>query len=158
LETEDPQKLSEGLKVLEAYYREHCVDQTLVFPGVFELLDYLKGRGAQMGLVSNKPHEFTLITLEKLKLMPYFGVALGADATEFKKPHPGPLREALKRLGAEARDSVMIGDSPVDAQAAKAVPMRVGLVTHGFVDPVYLKESKADWEVESLKDFIEIFK
>jgi phosphoglycolate phosphatase len=158
LETQDPAKLSEGLEVLKAYYRDHCVDQTVIFPGVKELLDYLKGRKVKMGLVSNKPHEFTLITLEKLGLSPYFGVALGADATEFKKPHPGPLLEALKRLGAIAETSVMIGDSPVDAQAAQAVPMRVGLVTHGFVDPIYLKQSKPDWEVESLKDFIEIFK
>ncbi len=157
LETDDPQKLAEGLAVLQDYYREHCVDLTVVFPGVFELLNYLKDRGIKMGLVSNKPHEFTLITLEKLKLSPYFGVVFGADATEFKKPHPGPLREALKKLGALAENSVMIGDSPVDAQAAQAVPMRVGLVTHGFVDPVYLKEAKPQWEVSSLLEFIGLF-
>jgi len=153
LETEDPAKLAEGLEVLKAHYREHCVDQTLVFPGARELLDSLKGRGVKMGLVSNKPHEFTLITLDKLALSPYFGVALGADATEFKKPHPGPLLEALRRLGAKPEDSVMIGDSPVDAQAAKAVPMRVGLVKHGFVEEEKLRDAKADWLVDSLVDF-----
>ncbi|MGH7739015.1 MAG: HAD family hydrolase [bacterium] len=155
---EDPARLAEGLEVLKAHYRDHCVDQTTLFPGVMELLNDLKNRGIKMGLVSNKPHEFTLITLDKLGLSPYFGVALGADATEFKKPHPGPLREALKRLDAQAESSVMIGDSPVDAQAAQAVPMRVGLVSQGFVDPIYLKESHPDWLVESLFEFIAILK
>ena len=33
LDTNDPQRLAEGLKVLEAHYRNHCVDQTEIFPG-----------------------------------------------------------------------------------------------------------------------------
>jgi 2-phosphoglycolate phosphatase len=156
LATEDPARLAEGLKVLEAYYREHCVDQTVIFPGVRELLDFLKGRGIPMGLVSNKPHEFTLITLEKLGLMPYFAVALGADATPNKKPHPEPLLTALAKIGAKPSEAVMIGDSPVDAQAARAAGMLVGLVSHGFVPKEYLNSSDPDWLVDSLIDFIDI--
>src|SRR5581483_4907907 len=132
LETEDLAKLTEGLEVLKTHYREHCVDQTLVFPGVRELLDHLKGRGVKMGLVSNKPHEFTLITLEKLGLAPYFQEVLGADATPNKKPHPEPLLTALDRMGVKPSQAVMIGVSPVDAQAARAAGMLVGLVRHGF--------------------------
>jgi phosphoglycolate phosphatase len=156
LGTEDPARLAEGLKVLEAYYRDHCVDQTVIFPGVRELLDFLKGRGVKMGLVSNKPHEFTLITLEKLKLMPYFAVALGADATANKKPHPEPLLAALAKIGAKPSEAVMIGDSPVDAEAARAAGMLVGLVSHGFVPKEYLISSDPDWLVDSLTEFIEI--
>jgi phosphoglycolate phosphatase len=156
LETEDLARLTEGLEVLKAYYREHCVDQTVVFPGVRELLEFLKGRGVKMGLVSNKPHEFTLITLEKLGLMPYFGAVLGADATPNKKPHPEPLLAALKKLGVSPSEAVMIGDSPVDAEAARAAGMLVGLVSHGFVPREYLNSSDPDWLVDSLGDFLEI--
>lgn len=156
LETEDPVKLAEGLKVLEAHYREHCVDQTVVFPGVVELLDFLRDRGVKMGLVSNKPHEFTLITLEKLGLTPYFVVALGADATANKKPHPEPLLAALLKIGAKPSEAVMIGDSPVDVEAARAAGMLVGLVSHGFVPKEYLNASDPDWLVDSLSDFMDI--
>jgi len=156
LETEDPKKLAEGLEVLKNYYRDHCADQTIVFPGVRELLDFLKGRGVKLGLVSNKPHEFTLITLDKLNLSSYFGISLGADPTQKNKPHPDPLIKALKELETMPEDAVMIGDSPVDAQAAQAVPMRVGLVSHGFVERVYLEEAKPNWLVNSLSDFIDI--
>ena len=132
------------------------MDQTVIFPGVKELLDFLKGRGIKMGLVSNKPHEFTLITLEKLGLMPYFTVALGADATANKKPHPEPLLTALAKIDARPSEAVMIGDSPVDAQAARAAGMLVGLVNHGFVPKEYLNSSDPDWLVDSLTDFIDI--
>ena len=156
LETEEPARLAEGLEVLKAYYREHCVDQTVVFPGVRKLLDFLKGRGIRMGLVSNKPHEFTLITLDKLGLAPYFKAVLGADATPHKKPHPEPLLTALSQMGAKPSEAVMIGDSPVDAQAARAAGMLVGLVSHGFVAKEYLNSSDPDWLVDSLEEFIEI--
>lgn len=156
LGTEDPAQLAEGLEVLKAHYREHCVDQTIIFPGVHELLDFLKGRGVRMGLVSNKPHEFTLVTLEKLGLMPYFGAVLGADATPNKKPHPEPLLVALEKLGAKPSESVMIGDSPVDIQAAHAAGMLVGVVEHGFVAKEYLTAADPDWLVDNLKEFIEI--
>jgi 2-phosphoglycolate phosphatase len=156
LETEDPARLAEGLEVLKAHYREHCVDQTLVFPGVRELLGFLKERGVSLGLVSNKPHEFTLITLEKLDLMKFFSVAMGADATPNKKPHPEPLLTALQKMGASPQEAVMIGDSPVDIQAARAAGMLVGVVEHGFVPREKLNAADPDWLVSSLEEFVEI--
>lgn len=156
LETDDPVRLAEGLEVLKAHYREHIVEQTLVFPFVQELLEALQGRGVKMGLITNKPHEFTLLTLEKLGLAKFFQVALGAEATPNKKPHPEPLLVALQRLGAKPSEAVMIGDSPVDVQAARAAGMPVGVVAHGFVAREKLNEADPDWLVDSLKDFIEI--
>jgi 2-phosphoglycolate phosphatase len=156
LGTEDEARLSEGMEVLKRHYRDHIVEQTVVFPHVLELLDSLKGRGVRMGLVSNKPHEFTLLTLEKLGLAPYFGAVLGADATENKKPHPEPLLKALSDLGAEPWEAVMIGDSPVDVEAARAAGMLVGIVSHGFVAREHLAAADPDWLVDTLGEFIEI--
>jgi phosphoglycolate phosphatase len=156
LGTDDPQRLAEGLEVLKAYYRDHCVDQTFIYPGAKELLNTLKTRGLKLGLVSNKPHEFTLITLEKLGLMSYFTAVLGADVVARKKPDPEPLLAALEKMGISPREAVMIGDSPVDTQAARAAGMRVGLVSHGFVSKEEMTSSHPDWLVDSLKEFDEI--
>jgi phosphoglycolate phosphatase len=158
LETEDPARLSEGLEILKAYYRDHCVDHTVVFPGVRELLGALSKRGLKLGLVSNKPHEFTLLTLQKLGLNSYFSVALGADAVPNKKPHPEPLLTALERMGVPPSQAVMIGDSPVDVQAARAAGMLVGLVSQGFVAKEHLVSAGPDWMVDSLLEFIDILK
>jgi phosphoglycolate phosphatase len=156
LGTDDPRRLAEGLEVLKAHYREHCVDHTVLYPGTRELLDNLKGCGLKLGLVSNKPHEFTLITLEKLGLAPYFTVAMGADVVARKKPDPEPLLAALRKMGVSPREAIMIGDSPVDVEAARAAGMRVGLVSHGFVPREEMSASNPDWLVDSLDEFIEI--
>ena len=156
LGTEDPQRLADGLEVLKNHYRDHCVDQTVVYPGTRELLGHLQGRGLKLGLVSNKPHEFTLITLEKLGLAPYFTSVLGADVVARKKPDPEPLLAALKKMEVSPQEAVMIGDSPVDVEAARAAGMRVGLVSHGFVAKEYMTASDPDWIVDSLLDFTNI--
>jgi 2-phosphoglycolate phosphatase len=156
LGTDNPAQLAEGLEVLKSYYRDHCVDQTIVFPGTRELLENLKSRGLKMGLVSNKPHEFTLITLEKLGLRPFFQVALGEGPLAHKKPHPEPLLTVLRQLGVRPEDSIMIGDSTVDVEAARAAGMRVGIVSHGFVPKEYLAAAHPDWLVDSLAEFHKI--
>lgn len=73
-----------------------------------------------------------------------------------KKPDPEPLLEALKRMGVSPKEAVMIGDSPVDTEAARAAGMQVGLVSHGFVPREEMFASHPDWLVESLNEFIEI--
>ncbi len=156
MESDDPAKLAKGLEVLKSHYRDHCVDQTIVFPGTRELLENLKSRGFKIGLVSNKPHEFTLMTLEKLGLRPFFQVALGEGTLAHKKPHPEPLLTALHQMGVHPEEAVMIGDSTVDVEAARAAGMRVGIVSHGFVPREYLAAANPDWLVDSLADFLKI--
>jgi phosphoglycolate phosphatase len=59
-------------------------------------------------------------------------------------------------MGISPREAVMIGDSPVDTQAARAAGIRVGLVSHGFVSKEEMTSSHPDWLVDSLKEFDEI--
>jgi len=156
LESKDTVRLKEAHAVFKNFYREHCVDDTRPFPGTFELLETLQNRGVKLGVVSNKPQEFTDFILKKLDLWDFFPVALGPEATVNKKPHPEPLLTALKRLGVQPQEAVMIGDSTVDIEAARAARMLVGVVTHGYGTRDILSSADPDWMVDSLADFIEI--
>jgi phosphoglycolate phosphatase len=153
-----PERIQEGMGILMAYYHDHLVVHTTVYPGVRGFLDSLKARGSKMGVVSNKPHALTPLTLEKTGLKPYFPVALGADATPNKKPHPEPLLTALKELGARPSHSIMVGDSVVDAQAGRAAGMSVALVSHGYTHRSELVTANADWLVDSMEELMGILK
>lgn len=152
-----PERLREGMDVLMRHYRDDLVVHTTVYPGVREFLEHLKTRGIRMGVVSNKPHALTPLTVQKLGLAPYFGVALGADATAHKKPHPEPLWTALRALGASPNHSVMIGDSLVDAQAGRNAGMAVGLISHGYTHKDELLRGDYDWLVDTMTEFIPLF-
>ena len=120
LETTDHEKIQEAYQIFKQHYRVHCADFTKPFLGTFDLLDALKGKNIKMGVVSNKPQEFTDLVLKQLNLAPYFEVAFGPEATPNRKPHPEPLLTALEKLGVHPPEAVMVGDSYVDIQAAKA--------------------------------------
>jgi 2-phosphoglycolate phosphatase len=156
LETTDQSKIQEAYEVFKEHYRVHCADFTKPFPGTFELLNALKEKNIRMGVVSNKPQEFTNSVLEKLNLASYFGVAFGPEATKNRKPHPEPLLVALEKLGARTEDSVMIGDSVVDIMAARAAQMRIGVLTHGYGTREVLSSAHPDWMVDSLQELIPI--
>lgn len=109
-----------------------------------------------MGVVSNKPQEFTTSVLEKLNLASYFGVAFGPEATANRKPHPEPLLVACQKLGAKPEETIMIGDSIVDIQAAQAAKIRVAVLTHGYGTREVLNAANPDWMVDSLQELIPI--
>jgi phosphoglycolate phosphatase len=154
LETTDQEKIQEAYQIFKQHYRIHCADFTKPYPGTFDLLDALKVKNIKMGVVSNKPQEFTDLVLKQLNLAPYFEVAFGPEATPNRKPHPEPLLTALERLGARPPEAVMVGDSYVDIQAAKAVPMRVAALTHGYGTREVLTSANPDWMVDSLQELI----
>ena len=157
VETEDNTRLKEAHQIFKDHYRTHCVDFTRPYPGTFELLDLLKEKRVKMAVISNKPQEFTDLILKKLDLSDYFELAFGPEATVNKKPHPEPLLTALERMGAKPSEGVMIGDSPVDIEAARAAKMLVGVITHGYVSKEVLNASDPDWLVDSLEELIDIF-
>jgi phosphoglycolate phosphatase len=47
-------------------YFQHWADNTLPYPGVGDLLDALQSRGIKMAVLSNKPHEFTELSVTRL--------------------------------------------------------------------------------------------
>jgi phosphoglycolate phosphatase len=97
------------------------------------MCDRIAGAGVPMAVVTNKAIEPTKRILTGLGLSDYFRVVLGGDSLPQRKPDPAPLLRALSLLGAEARRAIMVGDSEVDVEAARAAGVTVAAVTWGFV-------------------------
>jgi phosphoglycolate phosphatase len=110
--------LDQGIEIWWKHYREHCLDQTVLYPGIFELLQELKKAGVQLGVVTNKPYAASEIILKGLKIHDWFGVVVGADSTPKRKPDPEPLFYASKTLGVELKRILMVGDGAPDVLCA----------------------------------------
>ena len=70
--------------------------------------------------------------LERLELAALVDVVIGGDTCEQRKPEPGPLLLACRRLDVSVEDSLMVGDSLNDTSAARAAGMPVVCVTYGY--------------------------
>jgi phosphoglycolate phosphatase len=105
------------------YYREHKLDHTHVYRGVFEALDRLRfsadGTARSMAVLTNKPVGASRAICDALGLSPYFFRIYGGNSFPTKKPDPEGLNVLIKEAGVSAQETVMIGDSPVDILAAR---------------------------------------
>lgn len=135
----------------EAYLRING-QHSAVFPGVHEGLAALRARGLPLACLTNKPLSFARPLLEAKGLSSYFSHVFGGDSFARKKPDPLPLIETCKSLGHAPFETLMIGDSANDAQAARAAGCPVLLTTYGYNhgEPVHAVD--ADGFVDSLAD------
>lgn len=83
-----------------------------LLPGSLETLDYLRGRGYPMYILTNG---FNGVQHDKVRysgLQPYFRRIITSEEAGINKPFPGIFEYALRVTGAERESSVMTGDDP----------------------------------------------
>ncbi|WP_354442947.1 phosphoglycolate phosphatase [Ottowia thiooxydans] len=139
-------------KHYQATYLRINGQHSAVFHGAQEGLAALQARGLPLACLTNKPLDFALPLLEAKGLSGYFSHVFGGDSFPRKKPDPLPLIETCKALGTAPFQTLMIGDSANDAQAARAAGCPVVLTTYGYNHGEPVEAVDADGWVSSLVD------
>lgn len=129
-----PERHDEALVLYLAAYREVCLDETRPYPGVPEMLAALAER-YPLALLSNKGEELSRTILAGLGLDPYFREVLGGDSLPTRKPDPAGLRLLAGRLGVAVDCLLLVGDTRIDAETARAAGCPFALVEWGFPRP-----------------------
>ena len=155
----DPQDESfvqSALEYFMAYYREHKLDNTFVYPGVLETLQAIRQhRTIQMAVLTNKPINPSLGICDGLKLTEYMTNIVGGNSFPTKKPDPHGARVLLEEHGAAATEAVMIGDSQNDVLTANNAGMYSIGVTYGL-SPESLKIHKPDVLIDHPAELLEV--
>jgi len=123
-----------------------------VYPGVLEGLKNMQQAGWRLACLTNKPLAFAQDLLKAKALDGYFSHVFGGDSFERKKPDPMPLLKTCEALGTQPTQTLMVGDSSNDAQAAHAAGCPVVLVTYGYNHGEPIRDVKAHAWVDSLAD------
>ena len=143
----------------ESFYRHYRTvngDSSRVFDGVQPALQDLRRKGISLACVTNKPRDFTLQLLERVRLTDAFAAVVSGDDTERKKPDAQPMLFACDALGVTAADAIVIGDSENDVLSARAAGCRVIVVQTGYNEGRSVCELQADAIVPSLQDAAEL--
>lgn len=101
------------------------------FRGIDEALTALRRGGARLGIVTSKTNGLARRGLARCGLDGRFDALIGMDDVQPHKPHPAPVRAALRLLAAPADSAVFIGDSPYDIQAGRAAGVHTAAVLWG---------------------------
>ena len=123
-----------------------------VYPGVVEGLQSLQEHGLKLACLTNKPLSFAKPLLQAKGLDRFFSHVFGGDSFERKKPDPMPLLKTCEALGTLPAQTLMVGDSSNDAQAARAAGCPVALVRYGYNHGQPIDAVEADVYVDALTE------
>ncbi|MBV8114219.1 MAG: HAD-IA family hydrolase [Silvibacterium sp.] len=154
----DEHLVERGLDLFLAYYREHKLDHTYVYPGVFDSLDALRtiadGEPRKMAVLTNKPVNPARAICDALGLSPYFFQIYGGNSFGTKKPDPEGLNTLIAEAGVAPGETLMIGDSDNDILTARragtwSIGCRFGLSSHTLenIHSDCMVDSALEWAI-----------
>jgi phosphoglycolate phosphatase len=168
----DDALVRQGLQFFLSYYREHKLDHTTVYGGVFEALQSIQnsprqgsngnhrpnsnGVTRQMVVLTNKPVVPSRAIVEALGMGPFFSQIYGGNSFATKKPDPEGARTLLKESGVRPEETVIVGDSHVDVETGQNAGLWTVGVTYGFA-PHTLHGNPPDVLVDSPDELGEVF-
>jgi phosphoglycolate phosphatase len=128
----DPADAASALARFIELYEAEAVRLTRPYPAVPETLAALRRCGYRMAICTNKPQHATIAVLEGLGLLALFDGIAGGDRFAVRKPDPGHLLGLVGAVGARAEAAAMIGDSEIDAAAARSAGLPLVLMRYGY--------------------------
>ena len=103
----------------QAYARE----KPELLPGARRVLHQLR-REFALGLVTSGNRARVRRQLREFGLAENFSACVCCEDAAGRKPHPAPLRLAMKRLGVQPDDCIYVGDTPEDIEMARRAGVR----------------------------------
>ena len=126
------------------YYRSHCLDNTLPYDNINELLDTLDEKGILYAVNSNKPDKFSNYIVNSLFPEKHFSCVIGKRDGFERKPAPDGIREIQRITGIADDECMYIGDSDVDVYTAKNAGIKFCGAEWGFRGAAELEKAGAE--------------
>ncbi len=115
------------------FYEQHVCVESVIFPGMMQLVAELERRAILWGIVTNKAARFTLPLVRQLNIDQRAACIVCGDSVARAKPHPDSLLHAMTLLGMPPHTGLYVGDDERDIQAATAAGMRSVAVQYGYL-------------------------
>jgi phosphoglycolate phosphatase len=144
------------MEEMDKEYNLHCRENTKLYPGIRELLDWLEDKRVPKAVLSNKPDGFTKAMAKEYLSEWTFSEIRGEGPSTPRKPDPAAALEIAAGMGLEPGRILYLGDSRIDMQTAARAGMYAVGALWGFRTAKELTENGAGILVETPKDVIPI--
>ena len=133
-----PAELSQFGKQLEqersALFKRDYLPRVKAFPQTRELCERIKQDGKQIALASSAKEDELKVYKQLARVADLLTGETSSEDVAQSKPHPDIFAAALKQVGnPPAEDTIVVGDTPYDAQAAGKIQLRtIGVLCGGW--------------------------
>ncbi len=137
-------------------YRGEPAGRSRMYDGIGEVLDALHASGYRLVIITNKDLEIAEVVIESCLPHALFDIIIGVDGDTPPKPDPKGSLRALKALGLQAKEVILIGDSDVDLATAGAAGFSSVAVSWGYRSVEQLRAAGAGKIVYSPGEIVSI--
>lgn len=156
-----PQLNDETLDKCAATYRDiFNKNKTLIpptlFPNVKDTLAELKQQGTTITIASSRSSASLIELSNVLGISYYISYIVGADNVTNAKPSPEPVLQTLDALGMKAKDTIVVGDMPVDIIMGRNAGTFTCGVTYGNASIQQLTDAGADYIIDNISQLLKL--
>jgi len=133
-----PEALERRREEIEAFraelFKRESLPKARAFPGVRRLFEHIRAAGQRAVLASSGKEDEVEGYKKLADIADLVEAATSSDEAERSKPFPDIFQAALHKLSPlSAHETMVIGDTPYDAEAARNAGLRmVGVLSGGF--------------------------
>lgn len=148
------ERTPEALRLFREKYWEVFPAHTRFLPGARELPGELNRRGIRQAIATNKLGRFSRAIVRHFGMESFFAAVLGDEDVARNKPDPEMLLAAIQKMGLPETEVVMVGDSPIDIEAARNAGIRVFAVPSGTTERAVLEHAGPTKLLDRLTDLL----
>lgn len=123
------------------------------FDGVIAVVEQLKQKGIQLGIVTSNSERNARLFLKKYGIEQHFEFVNGGRSLISKKR---TLKKLIKKYQLDLSQTIYIGDEIRDIASCKHVGMPIAAVMWGNHAPDLLKQHQPNWMIESPEEILEL--
>jgi len=135
-----------------AHYAKH---RPKLMAGARRVLARL-GNDHRLGLVTSGDRDRVTRQLREFRLSSLFAARVCSGDTLRKKPHPEPLRLALRQMELHPSACVYVGDAPQDIEMARRAGVRAIGVLGPFPTERRLRAARPEFLIKSIEELPEV--
>jgi pyrophosphatase PpaX len=150
----NPKIIQEMIAFYRYFYKKHEFEYISLYDNVIEMLEILKNKGFNLGIVTTKFKESAMPSISHFKLDKYISNFAFLDTVDEHKPSPKPIYYVLKMFK-NVEEAIMVGDNVSDILAGK----NANILTCGIEWSLAKEKIKAlnpDYWIENYMDLVKI--
>jgi len=142
---------SELFRVLDGFEFD-ALSEARPHPGSIHILRKIKQSQLLSGIVTNSGRAPVESVLTELGFLPYVSVLVTRNEMEKLKPDPSGLINAMNSLRVKPDDSLYVGDSTIDIEAAHRANMKCASVSSGIYQFEQLRKFSPDFLMKNIEE------
>ncbi|MFH1855965.1 MAG: HAD-IA family hydrolase [Candidatus Omnitrophota bacterium] len=152
----EEETLEKACVVFKDYFREHSLDNSVLYPGVKEILKHFEDK--IKAIVTNRAYEFVLSALKAFNAGSYFKDIMSSDDKDCMKPSACPINKIVSKYKIDKKEALMVGDMEVDIQAGKEAGILTCGVTYGIGEKKDLIKARPDFLIDDIVELKKLVK